>query len=249
MWRTVRAGRRRLATGTARTGPARVGMLRTGLIAAGVLVAALGLAACGGSDTNGLEEMSPAEVGTRSVEALQSASSVHVVGTVDDPSSGTATSYDLTLAGSSAQGVVSSAGLRTEIVRIDEATYVRGDQGYYESINEADAAELLADRWVRLAPDAAAQYQYFTLEGLALSITDYVVTLEGEVRKEDAGDTPAVVAGSPEGSRLWAANTGEPYPLRLDMAGADQGRIEFSDYDADVTITAPTDVVDLAELG
>ncbi|MCK9899824.1 hypothetical protein CC117_01260 [Parafrankia colletiae] len=212
-------------------------------------VVAAGVTACGGdTETNGLEKASPAEVGTRSVEALRDAGSVRVLGTVQDPSSDGTTTYDLVMAGSSARGTVTSGQIVAELVKVDDDTFTKGSREYYESIGEGDAAELLADQWVRLSTEAAAQYRFFSIEGFVQALGEYVAALDGEVTTEEVGGRRAVVAGSPGGTRLWAANTGEPVPLRMDMLDGEEGRMEFSDYDAAVSITAPTSSVDLSSL-
>lgn len=211
--------------------------------------AALALTACtGGSDTNGLEDASPAEIGTRSVEALRTAQSVRVVGTVQDPSADGTTNYDLVMSGSSSRGTVTSGSIVTEVVKIADDTYARGSKEYYESIGEGAAAELLADRWVRLSDDAAGQYRYFTIDGFALSIGEYVSALDGDVSTEKINGKPAVEVGSKVGTRLWAANTGDAVPLRLELLGGDEGKMEFSEYGSKVAIAAPANAVDLASL-
>lgn len=205
-------------------------------------------AACGGGDTNGLEDVSPAEVGTRSVEALRAAESVHITGSIQDPSAEGSTAYDLVLSGKSARGTVTTGTIVTELVKVGDHTYTRGSRDYYEMIGEGDAADLLAGRWVRLGTEEAALYRFISIEGFVMMISEYVAALDGEVGTEDVAGQRAVVAHSPEGTKLWAANTGEPVPLRLEMLDGEQGRIEFADYGSDVSVTAPTDVVDLASL-
>lgn len=219
------------------------------LLAAAGAALTLVLTACGGGgDTNGLEDAAPAEIGTRSVEALRTAGSVRVVGTVQDPTTDGSTTYDLVMSGSSARGTVTSGPIVTELVKVNDDTYTKGSRAYYESIGEGDAADLLADRWVRLPAEDAAQYRYFSIEGFVLAISEYVTALDGPVTTEDLAGRRAVVAGSEQGTRLWAANSGEPVPLRLDMLDGEQGRMEFSDYGSDVPIPAPAEAVDLASL-
>ncbi|CUU53863.1 hypothetical protein Ga0074812_101361 [Parafrankia irregularis] len=242
--------------GPGQAGIGRAGIGGTGLgarRAAGRVVAVvaamvLALAACGGEETNGLQDASAAEVGTRSVDALNSAGSVHVVGTAQDPSAEGSTRYDLVLSGSSARGTITSGSVVTEIVKVADDTYTKGSRAYYESIGEGDAADLLADKWVRLPAEDAEQYRLFTIEGFAMAIGEYVAALDGKVTTEDLAGRQAVAAGSAEGTRLWAANTGDPVPLRLDMLNGEQGRMEFSDYGTKVSITAPAGAVDLASL-
>jgi hypothetical protein len=213
------------------------------------LALAVGLTSCGGSGTNGLDKTSAAEAGRRAVAAFRSAPSVRVVGMVQSAGRENAASYDLVMSGTNTRGTIVRYNQRTEVVKVDGDTYIKGDQSFYRGIGEADAAELLAGRWVRLPADQAGEYRFFTIEGLALSLTEYVSAMRGSVVQTKLGEAKAVTVTSPDGSRLWASNTGAPYPLRLEMSGTDRGRIDFSGYGDKTSITRPPDPVDMSRLG
>jgi hypothetical protein len=215
-------------------------------LAAAAAAAAVGLAACGGPGTNGLEKATAAEVGNRAADAFRDASSVRVVGDTDSGGRSEDTRYNLVLTGTSAKGTIDRNGIDHEIIKVGADTYVRAGREYYEALGEADAAGLLAGRWVRLSSEAAEQYKFFTRDGLALSVTQYTKSLAGPVTTTKVGDAAAVSAASPNGSTLWAANTGNPYPLRLKMSGADTGTLEFSDYDHETKIAPPADALDFS---
>jgi len=77
------------------------------------------------------------------------------------------------------------------------------------------------------------------------------MTVEGS---GEVNGQPVVLLKSNDGTTTLAiATTGEPYPLQVKGGeGADSGQIDFTDWNAPVNVTAPTDVVDigqLAELG
>jgi hypothetical protein len=44
------------------------------------------------------------------------------------------------------------------------------------------------------------------------------------------------------------ATSGKPYPLQIAKGGSESGTITFSDWNKPVTITAPSNAVDLSEL-
>jgi hypothetical protein len=216
------------------------------LALAAVLVAVL--AGCGGSDTNGLESTPAPELGGRVADAFRGAGSVHVVGDVE--SAGRAgSSYDLRMTSQSTTGTIIRDGHRHEIVKVGEDTYIRGDAEYWKSVGETEAADLLAGNWVLLSMAEAVQYRYFTVEGLALAVTQYTEALADPVTQAELAGADVVTASAPDGSKLWASNTGAAYPLRLEMSGSDTGFLEFSDYDAELNVTPPTDAIDLARLG
>nr|MDT0667614.1 hypothetical protein [Micromonospora sp. DSM 115978] len=132
----------------------------------------LALTGCGGADTNGLESTPAADLGDRVVEAFRDAESVHVVGVIE-PAGRAGSSYDLRLTGESTTGTIIRDGHEHEIVKVDQDTYIKGGAEYWESVGEAEAADLLSGSWVRLSSLESEQYRYFTVEGLALAITQY----------------------------------------------------------------------------
>jgi hypothetical protein len=159
-----------------------------------------------------------------------------------------ASTWDLLMAGSSTKGTFTQDGHRIEVVKIGDDTYIQGDRAYYEDINEKGAADLLADHWVRLSPTQANQYRFLTIDGLALSLSDYVTGLDGTVRRVGLAGHKAVVVAGKAGTTLYASETGSPVPLRIDLTGSDNGRIDFSDYGASLSVDRPANAVDLSSI-
>ena len=61
--------------------------------------------------------------------------------------------------------------------------------------------------------------------------------------------TKVVVISRKDGSKLYVANTGPPYPLRGEKKGANAGRTDFTEYGADFHITAPANAMDIGQVG
>ena len=57
-----------------------------------------------------------------------------------------------------------------------------------------------------------------------------------------------VVVSQQDGSKLYVANTGAAYPLRAAFKGRAGGRIDFTQYGADLRISAPENPVDIGKL-
>jgi hypothetical protein len=230
----------------------RRGVLPRTLLGLGLLVA-LAAAACsgggGGEQTNGLERLPAGEVGSRTLAALHAAPGVHVVGAVADPSSNAPAHYDLVMSPTTTSGTVEEYGQQSQLVKIGNDTYVRRARGYYRATGDGAAADLLADRWVRLAPADAAKYSYFTLERYSDSLRAYLIGLTGEVRREKADGTRVVRAAAPDGTAFLVANTGLPYPVRITVAGSSTTQLTFNDYRAPAAVTAPGGAVDLSSIG
>jgi len=220
---------------------------------AGVLLVGGILAGCGGSDKpkdNGLTQASAGEVGTKALDAFRHADNVRVTGRL---SSGSAengqSSWDLRMDGTTTSGTFTSGNHKIDVVKSDKDTYIRGDKGYYEEIGEGDAAELLAGRWVRLTPAQANQYRFLTVEGLALSLADYLNGLSGQVTATTFAGQDAVQVTGKAGVTLFAAAKGDPVPLRIDVIGGENDRIEFAGYGSTTAADIPKDAVDLGALG
>jgi hypothetical protein len=58
----------------------------------------------------------------------------------------------------------------------------------------------------------------------------------------------ALVDSGSGGGTLYVAETGKPLPLRITQ-NASSGSIDFTDYGAKVTTTAPSGAIDLSQAG
>jgi hypothetical protein len=66
----------------------------------------------------------------------------------------------------------------------------------------------------------------------------------------DVNGTPVVFLDDSEGGGTLSIQTvGEPYPVQITGSDSESsGEINFTDWNAPVSVTAPTDVVDIGEL-
>lgn len=83
-------------------------------------------------------------------------------------------------------------------------------------------------------------------DALAAEMTAFAQTEGGMVSQETLNGTRAVVVTYPDGSKLYVANTGPAYPLRLVMTGRGAGMADFSVYNGEFRITAPENALDLS---
>jgi hypothetical protein len=223
----------------------------------GIVLVVVGLVACGGGSKdddkdNGLAKASATDVGTRVLDAFRNSDNVRVLGRLASGSTdnGTGSSnWDLRMVGPATSGTFTTGTHRIDVVKSGADTFIRGDQGYYQEIGEMDAAPLLAGHWVRLTPTQANKYRFLTVDGLSLSLTNYLSNLSGTVTPMTFAGRPAVQVKATSGVTLVAAATGDPVPLRIDVIGNQNGRFEFSDYGSATTAEVPRDAVDLGSLG
>ncbi len=203
----------------------------------------------GGSGTasNGLEDLSAAQVLQDTAAALEAAESVHVSGT--GAAGATPAEIDLRIQDGAGHGTITLEDARVEITRVDDVTYVKGDEDALGALGvQPDVHRLAANRWLKLGPQESSGLEGFSLDSFARQLTTNESPLEAEVEQTELDGDPVVVISRKDGSRLYVANTGPAYPLRAESQEADPGRIDFSDYGADVQITAPPIFVELGEL-
>jgi hypothetical protein len=218
------------------------------IVAVAALVTLL-LTGCGGggTPTNGLEDKSPAQIQEEAAAAIKGAKGVHVTGT--SITDGTPAQVDLQIQNGSSSGTITLEGAHFEITRVGEVTYVKADEAALESLGiPPEMHGLGADRWLKLAPQEASGLEGFSLDSFAEQVTMNESTLKTKVEQTELDGKRVVVISTQDGSRLYIANTGPAYPIRGDLKGANEGRIDFSEYDVDFQITAPQDYVELGEL-
>lgn len=142
-----------------------------------------------------------------------------------------------------------TATVRLTLIRLGSHLYVRGDRAYYTRIGPKAAA--VAGHWLSLpiAQDrsVADLTDLATLAaGLASSPADRVL---GTDRLGGAG---VVVVRAASGATLYVAATGPARPVRLQRAMASgapvTGTLDFTDYDAPVSVAAPPGAIDIAKV-
>jgi hypothetical protein len=214
-------------------------------------LAALALAGCGGASTtsqthtkaattsrpatNGLEHQSAAQVLEAATAALKAAKSVRVTGT----------DGDFQLQGRSGSGILKQRGTTLAVITVGDNTWFKGDQRALKVMGlPSKALPRLAGRWVK--------FPQRSVEGFSLNV--YAAELakpEGllpTVEQTMLDGRQVVVISEKDGSKLYVANTGPAYLLRVESNGKDPGRFVLTGYGSDFHITPPDNAVDLDQL-
>jgi hypothetical protein len=223
---------------------------RIGLLAFAVL--AVLTAGCGGSSSssNGEATKSAAAVFSDVQHAALAATSVHVAGTITD--AGSPLSLDLVLAQVKGKGTMSSSGLSFQIIRIGNAAYIKGSDAFLRQFAGAAAAQLFHDKWLKGSVTSGS------LRAL-VPLTDITKLFKGafgnhgklvnEGEADFQGQKAVVIKDSKDGSLLYVAASGTPYPLGAKESGASKGTITFDHWNDSVSISAPKGAVDINKLG
>jgi hypothetical protein len=216
------------------------------LAAAAALIGTGALSGCGGgTKLNGEQSKTGNQVAQDAVNALRGASSAHL--TFRGPIGNAQATFALTFKGDDTQGQLSSNGTTLQIIKIGNQAYIKGDKATYTALANAKTADIIGDRWLLLSADRAANYTSITLSNFTSSLNSDNWAKAVTQTKLD-GKKVVVITNTKNGSQVYVANTGTPYPLKGQAKSAADGAWTFSDYNAPVTITAPADSLSLDEL-
>jgi hypothetical protein len=238
------------------------------LAGAGVLAAAavLTATACGSSSssTSALAGMSPDQIVQKSVADLKAASSVRITGKVVN--SGQTIALNLTdVAAKGCQGTIGLAAPATSstkavsgtanIVEADGIVYMKLSNSFFTSAGlPASEFSQVSGKYIKLASGS-------NLASFAQLCNPS--TLSTAFAKEDTGFVKAGTATvngqptlafkqpkNPSNGTVYVSESATPQILRI-AGPAGQGSIDFSDYNASVTITAPppSQVIDGSKFG
>jgi hypothetical protein len=230
--------------------------VRTALAVVGVASATL-LTACGGSSSgtpaapqaastgNGVEKLSATQILSKAEAAASAAKSVHV-----DGKAGT-TSIDLVMSATASDGKIGLNGQNVEIVWVGGSYYLKADAATWTALGNAKAASLVAGKYAKLTDTMAAGYKSFTnmaeFFGSSFKATGQVT--KGAVTTVD-GQRTVVLKDSSDGSLLYIALDGQPYPIKTEKSGSGGGAVTFTGWDQANTVRVPpaAQVVDLSKL-
>jgi len=221
------------------------------LVASLLALSLSALAGCGSSSSgNGVASKSAEEIVTEAKTAADSASSVHVAGSVN--SSGSPVTLDLNLAsGKGATGQVSQNGSTFKIVIDGSTAYISGSDAFYRKLGGSAAVQLLAGKWLKISTSMPEFASFGSLTNMR-KLLDTVLVGHGTLQKSSTttigGQQAIAVNDTTRGGTLYVATTGKPYPLQISKTGSEAGKITFENWDEPVTITPPSSSVNLSEL-
>ena len=228
--------------------------------------AVLSATACGSSSssTSALAGMSPDQIVQKSVADLKAASSVRITGQVVN--SGQAIALDLTdVAAKGCQGTIGLAAPATsstkavsgtaDIVEVDSIVYMKLSNSFFTSAGlPASEFSEVSGKYIKLASGS-------NLASFAQLCNPS--TLSTAFSKQDTGFVKAGTATvnsrptlafkqpkDPSNGTVYVSESATPQILRI-AGPAGQGSIDFSDYNAPATITAPpaSQVIDGSKFG
>jgi len=217
----------------------------------GLALLASVLTGCGSSSKgNGVAAKTPNEIVAGAKVLADAASSVHVSGSI--VSGGTPITLDLELlAGKGGRGQLSENGLSFELIQIHGIAYIKGSPAFYRQVAGAAAAQLLQGRWLKAPARSGNLASLASLTDLR-QLLDTTLAGHGTLAKGASatvgGQKAIAVKDTSKGGTLYVATTGPPYPIEVMKGGAAGGKIVFDRWNQPVSVTAPANAIDIAQL-
>jgi hypothetical protein len=240
--------------------------IRTAVVAASTALLAL-LAGCGTENSNagsggsqqpasnGVENKPVNEILSSAKAALSKASSVHIKGSAKED--GDTFEIDMSVRGTDGgTGSITVEGKKVELIRSGKAVYMKGDDDFWTTFANAEAAKLLSGKWLKGTtedPKLKDLASFTDLSTLAAQFLKPGGTLTKDQKKTVNGTAAiGLKDASKDGGILYVATTGEPYPLQLVPTEAGQeGQVDFLDYGKPVDLKEPpaAETIDVKKLG
>jgi hypothetical protein len=209
------------------------------------------LAGCGSSSHgNGVASKPPREILAAAQAASDSASSVHVSGSIEGARAHESFDIEI-LATRGSRGTVTVGGASFELLEAAGTVYVRGDAAFYERIGGKEAARRLEGRWLKAPATDPKLQPLLRLSDLHSLIS---VSLAGHTGLTSAGtsvvDNVRVVGvrDPAKGETVYVATNGPAYPIEISKSGLGGGTIVLDRWNAPVLLVPPAHAIDISAL-
>ena len=212
-----------------------------------VVVLALPFATAARAPVNGTEQTKTvAEIFTDARHAMSNASSFHVLGRVQ--AQGTE-AFNLSLSKTGGGGSVTVLGATMEIVVAKGTLYIKANQKSWLVLTKSKStAQLVANRWIKIKATNSSFSDFASLTITKDFVSQFLGGGSSGLTKVP-GTTNwdghlAVVLTNSSGDKLYIADTGVPYILRVQGSGK-SGSLNFSDFNSAPMPPVPTNAISL----
>jgi hypothetical protein len=218
--------------------------------AAAILVASCGSGGPTSSADNGESSKAASQILQDVASAYRSAKSVHLAGSVN--SSGQTYTVDMKIvAGGTVSGNIAFQGVTADVVIVGGKTYIKGKSLFAQFAGPA-AAATIGDNWVAVPASAAAEITggFATLTDFN-QLADQLKTPSGTVTK----GASTTILGQPvitlrdDKATLYVAASGKPYPVQFKPINDATQHLDFTEYDQNFNIAAPSGAIDYSGVG
>jgi hypothetical protein len=214
----------------------------------------LPLTGCGSSSSgpasNGEAKKTGAQIEKDAAAALASSGAAHLAGTLNAADSTGPVGINFHLQSDGSSGTLNSAGFPVNIVSVGGINYVKAPTGYWVAAKVPSAAAAkLGGRWVKVPTNSSFSdtSTLLSLPSFAASVSklDPGVTINPKVTTTTLNGQQVVVVSQSDGSQVYVAATGKPYPLKIVSSGTGtKGVATLSGFGKTVALKAPAGAID-----
>ena len=217
-----------------------------------MVAAALLVSACGSSaSSNGEAKKAGSQVAKDAGAALTASGAVHATGSLTGSSTKQPIGLDIQLQSDGTSGTLMISGNKVDLISTGGTAYIKAPAGFFQGGGgPTAAASKLANRWVKLP--ASSGFESFTLSSIAKNFAEPSAgkKVNAEVKTDTLDGKDVVIASESDGTKLYVASTGKPYPLKLTgPSSGSGGTVTFSDFGKQQDIKAPAGAIDLPAAG
>jgi hypothetical protein len=217
-----------------------------------LVVLSVAVAGCGGSSSsgNGVASKTPSEILAATKVASDAATSVHVAGSI--VSGGSPITLDMhLLSGKGGRGQLSENGLSFDLIQTGSTVYIKGSAAFYKHIGGTAAVQLLQGKWLK-APASSSDFASLSQLTDLHQLVGQTLANHGSLSKGGTttvnGQKVVGITDTSKGGTLYIATTGPAYPVQITKDGSSGGKVSFDSWDKPVTIAAPANAIDVAQL-
>jgi hypothetical protein len=218
----------------------------------GPVVAVALVAGCGGgAKSNGIDKLSATDALAKVKTAVADVHSVHVKGTINQ--SGQPLNLEVFVGSDAAKGTIGVGGGTMDLRLVKGVTYFRGDTKVFAAFGaNAAQASLAAGRWIKDTGSSGPASSFATFLDRKQLFDDLLkpqgTITTGGTATVNGHKAVILVDSASQGGKLYVASTGAAVPLRITRTGSNGGQVDFTDYNADVSVAAPSGAVDISQL-
>ncbi len=222
-------------------------LIRVSLVATLAALAFSGSVAASSPPSNNVGSRSADGIVAAALDAGVGSRSVHVQGMIKGQGLG----FDLWIGANRGRGHIENAGLGFDFIRLDGSVYFKAGTAFwrkYAGRKFAPFASLFAGHWMKVSSTSGDFGAFTQLTDLPTFLRG-ILTSHGKLAKGGTstrdGKSVVAVIDTSDGSTLYVATKGKPYPILLSKPGTAGGTVTFRQWGAPLNVTAPKRSIDI----
>jgi hypothetical protein len=202
-----------------------------------------GATACGGSPSaNPLAGLTATQIGAKTIADLKAASSVHYAGTITE--SGETDDVDITAGTTNCVGTLGIVGKGSFVLlEIGQTLWIKPDNQFWTSEGASPAVlQVVEGKYIQTSPndsDFSSVKMLCSPAQLAASLGSKINDLVKGTTTTVDGQSALQLRDTSDSGVAYVTISASPQFLRISCGSGGQGQLDFSAYDAPVTVSSP----------